>query len=607
MKKKQYIAFIIAIISTVSFMLSACSSGDIDIIPDSSPEESSPPVIPTGSETNAYTPEYEHLVPADIPYIFTLDEDGWREFGIPSSFDLRSVDVDGDGVGDRCFVTSVKLQRPYGTCWSLAAIAASEISLLGSVYLGDPDAYKTLDLSEKQIAYFFKQPISDEDDPQYGEGYYPDEGTNASYDRGGVSYTALYLLAEGVGPSDESEKKEPLIYRGTNGYIEKRVIDGEYRDYCYSSEDDWSIPDEYRFNYDYILTSAIVLPDPADYVLNRYGYWEYAYNAEATEEIKLQLLQRRGVHILMYGDLAGSDEEDYYAGLYLNTDTWSQYTWDSVMADHSVTIIGWDDNYPKENFLEGYQPPEDGAWLVKNSWGSGEEEFPNEGNGEWGISVPLKDSEWNIMTDQNGETIMVGSGYFWVSYYDQTLYDPTVFIYEEKSDDCDYIIEQHDYLPLWRFEEEISDAETKTANVFMASCAQNLDAVSFIAPVHDLTVHYEVYLLQEGFDDPEDGTLVAEGESDLRHMGFYRVQLDDQILLQQGQYYSVIVTMYDGDGRYYRPVKEDYENYEEFHAVVNEKESFLYTYGDWVDLEEYTSWEYAVDNYPIKAYSFAVG
>ena len=73
---------------------------------------------------------------------------------IPLSYDLRNVDTDGDGVGDRCYVTPVRFQNPFATCWVFAGISAAEISLLGSVYADDPEAWKTLDLSEKQLGYF---------------------------------------------------------------------------------------------------------------------------------------------------------------------------------------------------------------------------------------------------------------------------------------------------------------------------------------------------------------------------------------------------------------------------------------------------------------------
>ena len=42
------------------------------------------------------------------------------------------------------------------------------------------------------------------------------------------------------------------------------------------------------------------------------------------------------------------------------------------MANHEVTIVGYDDNFAKEKFNDGSGklPPKNGAWKIKNSWGS---------------------------------------------------------------------------------------------------------------------------------------------------------------------------------------------------------------------------------------------
>ena len=48
---------------------------------------------------------------------------------------------------------------------------------------------------------------------------------------------------------------------------------------------------------------------------------------------------------------------------------------ESITRDHAITIVGWDDNYPKENFVEGHRPSTNGAYIVLNSYG--EESFDN--------------------------------------------------------------------------------------------------------------------------------------------------------------------------------------------------------------------------------------
>lgn len=66
---------------------------------------------------------------------------------------------------------------------------------------------------------------------------------------------------------------------------------------------------------------------------------------------------------------------------------WAQYTSRYLDADHAAVIVGWDDDYSASNFVEEYRPEDDGAFIVKNSWGT-----------SWGLD-----------------------GYFYLSYYDQTI------------------------------------------------------------------------------------------------------------------------------------------------------------------------------------------
>ena len=70
---------------------------------------------------------------------------------VPASFDLRDV----DGVS---YVTPVKNQRPFGTCWGFASTSAAETSILSQgLWYPGIDA-SNLNLFEKQLAYF-TQPV----------------------------------------------------------------------------------------------------------------------------------------------------------------------------------------------------------------------------------------------------------------------------------------------------------------------------------------------------------------------------------------------------------------------------------------------------------------
>ena len=68
--------------------------------------------------------------------------------------------------------------------------------------------------------------------------------------------------------------------------------------------------------------------------------------------------------ILKYGGVATGI---FYESENLKYSTAGYYYGGKELANHAVTIIGWNDTYSSNNFLK--KPAGDGAWIVKNSWG----------------------------------------------------------------------------------------------------------------------------------------------------------------------------------------------------------------------------------------------
>ena len=520
-----------------------------------------------------------------------------HEQELPASFDLRSVDTDGDGVGDRCYVTPVRFQNPFATCWVFAGIAAAEISLLGSVYADDPEAWKTLNLSEKQLGYFSHTLLNDPSSPQNGEGQTAADPTNMfEVYGGGSTVMAVEAFAQGIGPSDEHPDLpnigESFEYHGKERVTVLDYIDGAYRGFHYSDEDDWTIPDEFRFHRDYVLMDTHLLPCPAQLPEPE----QYVYNEAGTTVIKRQLMEKRGVMINLLADLSNPSAADVNAPKYMS-DKWAHYTWDFGASNHAVTIIGWDDNYPKENFLAEHQPPADGAWLAKNSWGSAEEAFPSYATGNWGIE------------NEKGQH----TGYFWISYYDHSINDPVSL--ELKAAAAPQSVDQHDYFLPVSLNSRAYVQTASMANVFRADHSKTIRAISCMTASANTSVHYQIYLLQDAFETPEDGLMAAEGVATFVDAGFHRIPVSD-IRVQKGQYFAVVMTLTNPEGTHDVITSSTYGFGEDVQvAIVNERESYLYQDGQWQDYravldaraaetaDAEMSFDISYDNFPIKVYS----
>lgn len=147
-------------------------------------------------------------------------------------------------------------------------------------------------------------------------------------------------------------------------------------------------------------------PDPTEGRIGNYQISSmYCYNLNDRASVKQAILNHGAVSVSYNADSA------YYSATHN-----SYYYPKWVGTNHIVALVGWDDNFPSSNFRSG-TPEDDGAWLVRNSWGTN----------EYGLG-----------------------GYFWMSYYDNSLY-PTVYGYDVQPwryEHC-YAYDNNPYLYWW--------------------------------------------------------------------------------------------------------------------------------------------------------------
>jgi C1A family cysteine protease len=504
----------------------------------------------------------------------TLAANDGSDYKPSAKFDLRDPNSDGDTSDS--VVTPVKLQNPWGSCWGFSIIAAAETSILSD--LGKTYDETKLDLSELQLA---KTIFSNDGAPeqyvtkgQGGEGYHNSSSNpNAGLDTnsgamtgGGFPAYGVSVFSAGIGPVDESAApyknadslmycrvwlkdatdKDFKVYQLTEQQAKKYEDDGDtVSRICWTGnyEDtngttnytDWEI-DESLWNQSlYELDNGNVMPETR--ILDDNGNYQ-GTDMDAVKAIKKEMeLYGRAVSTCFCADTSKPNESGI--AKYMNQNNWSHYTYETVDANHAVTIVGWDDSYSRTNFGDGQNnlPEGDGAWLVKNSWGAESNDFPNKTG--WG-----------------------DDGYFWISYYDRSITESETFDFDVDSNygTNDSYINQYDYLPEMRSIAASSESPISSANIFTAEgdlAIRNLSATTY-AP--NTTVNYKVYLLDDEAANPTDAdhsTLVYETNDTYTYAGFHRIGLNesDWIAMREGQRYAVVTTQKcNDDGYYYQGV-----------------------------------------------------
>ena len=207
-----------------------------------------------------------------------------------------------------------------------------------------------------------------------------------------------------------------------------------------------------------------------------------------------------------YGACAASycHDKKYYN----STDQWyrseplAEYNPTETNTNHAITIVGWDDNYSKDNFGT-YKPSSNGAWLCKNSWGS----------------------NWSK------------DGLFYISYEDVPNLNGNAYFYDYGTgDNYDYNYQYDGGVYNGWYPYYASNA----ANVYTANSAETLKAVGFYTEDVQYTCTIKIYKNCTG--NPVSGTLVSTQTATEPYAGFHTVVLDTPVDLNAGDTYSVVVS-----------------------------------------------------------------
>ena len=217
--------------------------------------------------------------------------------------------------------------------------------------------------------------------------------------------------------------------------------------------------------------------------------------------IKNAVFKYGGVQTSLYSSMQnGTDSSGHY-----NRRTNSYCYIGTEKPNHEVVIIGWDDNYSKENFsvpLEG-----DGAFICQNSWGS-----------------------------NFGE-----NGIFYVSYYDTNIGTHNV-VYTRIDDVDNYDNIYQSDLCGWVGKLGYEKESIYGANVFTAKKDEEIVAAAFYATAPD--TKYKIYVVSDFKDEEsfQDKVLMAEGT--VEDAGYYTIDFKDAVAVDKGERYAIVAYVY---------------------------------------------------------------
>ena len=247
--------------------------------------------------------------------------------------------------------------------------------------------------------------------------------------------------------------------------------------------------------------------------------------------------------ILKYGGVVTHISWNDY---WLKDETSSYYNPMGESHDHEICIVGWDDNYSKTNFFA--QPPGDGAFIVKNSWG------PNKGD----------------------------KGYYYVSYYDPTIaIDSNTsfvgYVFTDVENNTNYGF-NYQYTPLgFNSLKKVNSKNVNFYNQWVANKDDTLEACGFYNFINS-KCEINVYI---------DDELQKTFSKILNNVGYNTIKFNQPVDVKKGQKFKIeikLTSLGENVTHNYVALEKKFENYSKVSA--NPGESFIYIDGEWKDMSK---------------------
>ncbi len=373
---------------------------------------------------------------------------------------------------------NLQSQGQYGTCWAFSTVALAEISLIRKGL-----ATPSIDLSEAQVAYNVYHEFADRLGLLGNDSLTDLQGT--WLEDGGSLALSTWSLAAWKGIAEESI----VPYAGID---DSTVLTEEEQRAAYA-----------------ILTDA---------------RW---FNMSQTYTVKNM--------IVLYGAVSASM---YHSDEYFSRETNAYYQNVTDGTNHSITVVGWDDNYSASNFSTA--PADDGAWICRNSWGS-----------DWG-----------------------DGGYCYISYYDMAVSASVAYALDFDTADKYDNNYQYDgglfngYASL--------PAGYGYYNTFTAAKNETLEAVGI--GLYSADAEYSVMI----YDADTGEKLLSEPvEGCTSESGFYTIELPETVSLEAGDRFSVYFSLQTSDGYAHIMIDTSYSNDRFAYQADNSnaESTFTYAYG----------------------------